>query len=54
TQLDNVFLLPHIGSATHETRLSMVQCAVDGLIAAMQGDYSDACANRKQLEQTIV
>ncbi|EKO3380882.1 D-glycerate dehydrogenase [Vibrio fluvialis] len=54
TQLDNVFLLPHIGSATHETRLSMVQCAVDSLIAAMQGDYSDACANRKQLEQTIV
>lgn len=49
TQLDNAFLLPHIGSATGETRLSMVQCAVDGFIAAMNGDYSKACANRNQL-----
>ncbi|WP_441257782.1 2-hydroxyacid dehydrogenase [Vibrio sp. Vf1514] len=50
TQLDNAFLLPHIGSATTETRLKMVHCAVDGLIAAMRGDYSQSCANRRQLE----
>lgn len=50
TKLDNVFLLPHIGSATGQTRLAMVECAVDGFIAAMHGDYSQACANQKSLE----
>ncbi|TCP95804.1 gluconate 2-dehydrogenase [Cricetibacter osteomyelitidis] len=34
-QLSNVVLLPHIGSATEETRLGMVKCAVDNLIAAL-------------------
>ncbi len=49
TKLDNAFLLPHIGSATAETRLSMVRCAVDGFIAAMQGDYTQSCANAQLL-----
>jgi len=49
TQLDNAFLLPHIGSATTETRFSMVQCAVDNLIAALNGDYSKNCANEHLL-----
>jgi hypothetical protein len=29
--------LPHIGSATHETRLAMVRCAVDNLIEVLSG-----------------
>ncbi len=48
-QLDNAFLLPHIGSATAETRHSMVTCAVDNLIAALNGDYSQNCANKDSL-----
>ncbi len=44
-QLDNAVLFPHIGSATQETRHSMVVCAVDNLIRAMSGDYSQNCAN---------
>ncbi len=32
-RLDNVFLLPHIGSATHETRNAMGYRAIDNLIA---------------------
>ncbi len=47
--LDNAFLLPHIGSATAETRHSMVVCAVDNLIAALQGDHSKNCANKDRL-----
>ena len=37
-QLPNAVLLPHIGSATHETRLNMVNCAVDNLIAALEAE----------------
>jgi lactate dehydrogenase-like 2-hydroxyacid dehydrogenase len=36
-QLDNVFLLPHIGSATHETRNAMGFRAIDNLIAIFNG-----------------
>jgi len=32
-ELDNVFLLPHIGSATHETRQAMGYRAIDNLLA---------------------
>lgn len=35
--LDNVVLTPHIGSATHETRLLMAERAADNLIAALAG-----------------
>lgn len=34
--LPNAVLLPHIGSATEETRHNMVACAVDNLIAALK------------------
>lgn len=44
-QLDNAVLLPHIGSATTETRLKMAICAVDNLIAALNDDLSNNCAN---------
>ncbi|MCL2899882.1 NAD(P)-dependent oxidoreductase [Brenneria tiliae] len=43
--LPNVVALPHIGSATHETRYAMVRCAVDNLFAALQGDVAQNCVN---------
>ncbi len=36
-ELDNTFLLPHIGSATVETRTAMVMLAVDGIEAVLLG-----------------
>jgi len=36
-KLDNVFLLPHIGSATHETRQAMGYRAIDNLLAIFGG-----------------
>ncbi|MBF9002440.1 2-hydroxyacid dehydrogenase [Vibrio nitrifigilis] len=51
--LDNVVLLPHIGSATHETRDAMARCAVDNLISALNGDISINCANQSQLEVLV-
>lgn len=35
--LDNVVLLPHVGSATVETRTRMADMAVDNLLAGLQG-----------------
>ena len=45
-KLDNAVLFPHIGSATTETRLAMVSCAIDNLINALNGDISKNCANK--------
>ncbi|ETI59222.1 2-hydroxyacid dehydrogenase [Marinomonas profundimaris] len=50
-KLDNAVLFPHIGSATTETRLAMVTCAVDNLINAMNGDVSKNCANKELLDR---
>ena len=36
-ELDNVFLLPHLGSATHETRDAMGFCCLDNLDAFFAG-----------------
>ncbi|MCL6632390.1 MAG: D-glycerate dehydrogenase [Alicyclobacillus herbarius] len=36
-QLDNVVLLPHIGSASIDTRLAMAHLAVDNLLAVLNG-----------------
>jgi gluconate 2-dehydrogenase len=44
-QLPNVVALPHIGSATHETRYNMAACAVDNLIDALQGKVDKNCVN---------
>ena len=39
--LPNVVVFPHIGSATTETRLAMLDCAVTNLVACMRGDVSE-------------
>ena len=38
----NVVVLPHIGSATIETRAAMRECAIDNLVACLRGE---SCAN---------
>ncbi|WES68662.1 glyoxylate/hydroxypyruvate reductase GhrB [Superficieibacter sp. HKU1] len=45
--LPNVVALPHIGSATHETRYNMAACAVDNLIDALNGKVDKNCVNPK-------
>ena len=35
--LDNVVLLPHIGSATRATRYAMMNLAIDNLLAGLAG-----------------
>ncbi|MGC8340111.1 glyoxylate/hydroxypyruvate reductase GhrB [Cronobacter sakazakii] len=48
--MKNVVALPHIGSATHETRYNMAACAVDNLINALNGDVSQNCVNPKAVK----
>ncbi|MNN89936.1 Glyoxylate/hydroxypyruvate reductase B [compost metagenome] len=38
-QMNNVVATPHMGSATHETREAMARCAVDNLLAALEGEW---------------
>ena len=50
-QLRNVVALPHIGSATHETRYGMAKDAIDNLIAALTGKVEKNCVNPQILSQ---
>lgn len=45
----NVVALPHVGSATHETRHAMARCAAENLIAALAGTLSRNIANPEVL-----
>lgn len=48
-KMPNVVALPHIGSATHETRYNMAATAVDNLIAALEGKVEKNCVNPQVL-----
>ncbi len=48
--LPNVVTLPHIGSATHETRYAMAKCAVDNLLAALENQSLVNCVNPEALQ----
>jgi glyoxylate reductase len=45
--LTNVVLLPHVGSATLETRSSMARLAADNLLAGLRGEKPPCCLNWK-------
>ena len=49
-RLPNVVTLPHIGSATHETRYAMAELAVDNLLAALQERSTRNCVNPEALD----
>lgn len=48
--MSQVVILPHIGSATHETRAAMAQLAVDNLLAALRGERPANLANSQVWE----
>ena len=50
--MNNVVALPHIGSATHETRHAMARCAADNLIKALVGTLRENLVNPQVLEPT--
>jgi lactate dehydrogenase-like 2-hydroxyacid dehydrogenase len=49
-ELENVVLLPHIGSATWETRTRMADLAVRNVIAVLDGEIPPSLVNREVLD----
>ncbi|AOJ09914.1 2-hydroxyacid dehydrogenase [Burkholderia mayonis] len=47
----NVVALPHIGSATRETRHAMARCAAENLVAALDGTLACNVVNRDVLKR---
>ncbi|MGO2132840.1 MAG: 2-hydroxyacid dehydrogenase [Halomonas sp.] len=45
--MKNVIALPHIGSATHETRTAMAQRAVDNITLALRGEHPISLVNEE-------
>ncbi|WP_339235957.1 D-glycerate dehydrogenase [Oceanobacillus sp. FSL W7-1281] len=43
--LENILITPHIGSATHETRLAMATLTVDNVLAGLNGKKLPTCVN---------
>ncbi len=48
--LPNALVLPHIGSATRETRAAMLEMAIDNLLAALRGEQPRSVVNPAALE----
>ena len=46
----NTVLLPHIGSATEETRAKMAEIAAKNIIQRLQGQRPQTCINPEVLE----
>jgi lactate dehydrogenase-like 2-hydroxyacid dehydrogenase len=44
-QLDNCFIIPHLGSSSRQTREAMANLAADNLLAGLRGERLPACAN---------
>ena len=51
TDLDNVVLLPHVGSATIETRTKMGLMAAENLLAGLRGERPPNCLNWTALQE---
>ncbi|MEI5997822.1 D-glycerate dehydrogenase [Paraburkholderia bengalensis] len=50
-KMNNVVALPHIGSATHETRHAMARCAAENLVGALDGTLKINIVNREVLSR---
>jgi glyoxylate reductase len=51
TKLDNVVVVPHIASATTETRINMGKIAVNNVIKVLNGRPPDTCVNLEVLKK---
>ena len=47
--LDNCLIMPHVASATGDTRLKMAMMCVDNILAGTGGDWPPYCVNQDQI-----
>ena len=52
--LENVVLLPHVGSATVETRTRMAVMAAENLLVGLRGDPPPNCLNWAELKKNPI
>ena len=52
--MPNVITLPHIGSATVETRAAMLELSVSNLLAVLHGETPPSCVNPEALPKAFV
>ncbi|MGD2126306.1 MAG: NAD(P)-dependent oxidoreductase, partial [Desulfobacteraceae bacterium] len=50
-ELDNVTLLPHVGSATLETRTKMARLAAENLLVGLRGERPPNCLNCEAIKR---
>ena len=50
-QLENCLIVPHIGSATQESRMKMVELACQNILAGLRGERLLYCANPEVYDQ---
>ena len=43
--LDNCLIMPHVASATHDTRMKMALMCVENIISGLRGDFPPYCVN---------
>ncbi len=51
SDLDNVVIVPHIASATMDTRLKMGAIAIGNIIKVLNGQLPDTCVNPEVLKK---
>ncbi len=51
SELSNVVLVPHVGSATHQTRNRMAEMAAENVIAVLSGEIPPNLVNKELLQQ---
>ena len=47
--LDNCLIMPHVASATHDTRMKMAMMCVENVLAGVAGDWPPYCVNRAEI-----
>ena len=48
--LENCLIMPHVASATGDTRLKMAMMCVENVLAGIKGDWPPYCVNREAIE----
>ena len=49
--LNNCLIMPHVASATHDTRMKMALMCVENIITGIRGDFPPYCVNLDAIKE---